>query len=997
LNDAAMPKTPARNLRLALAIVGVVVLAALLLLYAARRIIAREALTAWLKSKGVPAEAQIQAIGPAGVTGSIVIGDPQRPDLTIERAEIGYGLFGFEVRSVRLVRPIVRARLHDGQLSVGMLDPLIAQFRKAPPRPNAAQPQITVERGIVLLATDYAPVRIDADAELADGRLERLAARTAPTRLRGKGFDVSLGQASLDARRVFDRVDLNLDAPILAAQTPTLTAANARLRIKAAGPYPHFKTRRGDGAVVAHAELTGSRVGVAGQTVRNGVATAALTGEARGWLDTLTLTGRAVGNVRASGFDAGGGQGGGLEASGVAEDLRWSRKSGDAVTARLAATASVASYTREALKVTNATGSARGPIGFDRKGADLDLAVSALGRGAWTGLGTPIAQDSTEIAAVKRAAQGFRFAAPALAVRGRDGHVHARLAQPVRLLPDRGGAATLTPAGVGWRLAVAGGGLPKVDADNIRRFALAKDGGVATGKVKAALSIGPIERGVFDASGALRLGAGVSFTADSCVRATAAKMEFGENDVEQVAGRICPTGRPLLTMNAGDWRITGRAEDVSLAVPFLQARVAHGGGSLDLISRQAVLSAQAQVTAAEVSDAAPATRFRPVGVTGDAKLAHDLWTSNLLIRDPAGRQLATAVLTHKMASGEGQVQIDSGRLHFTEGGLQPPGLSPLAAAIGSPVEGEAMFTGGFRWKPGVITSSGVLEAPRLDFVSPAGAVKNMSGRMEFTSLAPLTAAPGQTLHADQVTTALGPATNLEIAFGLQPELVRVSGGQAAIGGGVVRIESLELPWAPGKPISGVVRLEGVQLHDLVEASPFGDKVELDAKVSGRIPFTSEGEKVRVREGSLEAVQPGRLSIQRTALTGVEASGEATASGAPGAQAVAPEPGTDTFSDFAYQAMENLAFSTLTAKVDSRPDGRLAVLFHIIGKHDPPQHQEIKLTLIDLIQRKFLNRRLPLPSNTGVDLTLDTTLNLDDLLADYAEFRRLHGSAPVQPK
>ena len=96
-------------------------------------------------------------------------------------------------------------------------------------------------------------------------------------------------------------------------------------------------------------------------------------------------------------------------------------------------------------------------------------------------------------------------------------------------------------------------------------------------------------------------------------------------------------------------------------------------------------------------------------------------------------------------------------------------------------------------------------------------------------------------------------------------------------------------------------------------------------------------------------------------------------------------------------MENLAFSTLSAKVDSRPDGRLAVLFHIIGKHDPPQRQEIRLGLMELIQRKFLNRKLPLPSDTGVDLTLDTTLNLDDLLADYAEFRRLHGSADVQPK
>jgi hypothetical protein len=52
--------------------------------------------------------------------------------------------------------------------------------------------------------------------------------------------------------------------------------------------------------------------------------------------------------------------------------------------------------------------------------------------------------------------------------------------------------------------------------------------------------------------------------------------------------------------------------------------------------------------------------------------------------------------------------------------------------------------------------------------------------------------------------------------------------------------------------------------------------------------------------------------------------------------------------------------------------------------------------MDLISKKFLNRKLPLPSGTGVNLTLDTTLNLDDLLADYAEFRKLHGSAKVQP-
>jgi hypothetical protein len=271
--------------------------------------------------------------------------------------------------------------------------------------------------------------------------------------------------------------------------------------------------------------------------------------------------------------------------------------------------------------------------------------------------------------------------------------------------------------------------------------------------------------------------------------------------------------------------------------------------------------------------------------------------------------------------------------------------------------------------------------------------------VDFSNLAPLTAAPGQILQAAEVAVPAAPLRDVRVTFGLQPNALEVASAQATLGGGLARVGNLEVPLVAGPPIRGVLELQDVQLHGLVQASPFGDRVDLNAKVSGRLPFTVEGEKVRVAGGSLRAVQPGRLTIQRTALTSVEASGAVVAPGAPAgaaAAAAAAVASTDTFSDFAYQAMENLAFTTLSATIDSRPDGRLRAVFHVIGKHDPPQHQEIRIPLFDLIGKKFLGRQLPLPSGTGVNLTLDTTLNLDDLLTDYAEFRRLHGSATVQP-
>ena len=114
-----------------------------------------------------------------------------------------------------------------------------------------------------------------------------------------------------------------------------------------------------------------------------------------------------------------------------------------------------------------------------------------------------------------------------------------------------------------------------------------------------------------------------------------------------------------------------------------------------------------------------------------------------------------------------------------------------------------------------------------------------------------------------------------------------------------------------------------------------------------------------------------------------------------AAAVAPAEETNTAVEFAYQAMEHLAFDLLDAEVNSLPGGRLGVLFRVRGEHSPPQRQEIRLTLGELIRRDFLNRELPLPSGTKVDLTLDTSLNLDQLLADYAQAQAARGSGEVQ--
>jgi hypothetical protein len=976
-----------------LAALGVAVLVLALALYAARKVIAREALVGWLRSHGVAATAEVGDIGLGAFKGRVIVGDPAAPDFVAGDAEVTYGLRGlsFEVRSVRLTRPVVRARLHDGVLSLGALDPLIAELRKRPPRPDAAKPAIAIDDGMLLLATDYGPVRLTADAAMADGKLTAVTATTAPAHLKGAGFDLTLGAGAVSLRTRGDRLDAVVDAPLSHAAFNGLTAENARLQLTGQGPYPDLIKRRGDGKVTVRASLTGGRVAMADQRLDGVRLTAAFDGAAAGWIDSLTLTGKADAELQAASGAAGSGRVGVVRALATAPDLRWSRRGGDTLSATPSLTMTARDLTAGQLRVPQAAASARGPMAFGKGGVSVAMRGNVSGRGVWTGLGAPLATDAPQIEAIKRAARGFAFEAPAISLAVSKGATRLSLSQPLRLTAAGGGKVLLTDRGDGaWGLTVAGGGLPDLAAD-VTRIDMAKDGATATGRLRAALSVGPVLGGTIDAAGVLKFAGGTtSFTASGCVPIRARRLEFGANDIEAMAGRLCPDGQPLFSMAGGAWKLHARADGVTAAAPFAQVRIEGGAGRVDASQAAGRLKVNAVIATARIVDTAPSTRFATLQVSGPATVVGDRASADLNFRTMAGGAIGQAQVRHDSRAGAGGVSISTGTLTFAEGGLQPLDLSPLASAVGTPATGQAAFTGRFDWTGDGVTSSGRLDVSRLDFQSPAGKVTGLSGQIAFTSLSPLIAAPGQVLRADAVD-AFAALTGLSASLEIQQNALVITAGEATVGGGRVKVEKLTVPLTAGAAVEGALLFEGVQLHDLVEASPFGDKVDLDAVVSGRVPFESQEGKVRILGGDLHAIQPGRLSIDRSALDAVAAGGTAEL---PTGVATALD-ANDTFTDFAYQAMENLAFTTLDAGVATQADGRLGVLFHIIGEHDPPKHQEIRLSIFDLIGRKFLGRKLPLPSGTGVDLTLDTTLNLDDLLADYAEYQRLRNSAPVQ--
>lgn len=1001
-----IPAAKTGRLRLVLAIAGGALLVVAALLFLTRKTLAREALIGWLQSKGVPTEAQVTAFGLSRFRAELTVGDPRNPDFTAADVDVRYRLkgLGFEVTSVTLTKPVLRASLKGGTLSAGKLDPLIEEFRRKPPKPDAAKPVVSIDDGLLLLATDYGPTRISADVAVADGKLMRLTGSSAAMRLQGQGLDLAFAPTRFDAITRGDRLSANVIAPKVSGRLGAVVLDEAALTVSGGAPYPDLVKRRGDGALLAKASMSGRGLALGAQKLGDFNLDAAFVGQTAGWVWSLTTTGQLSGELRAKSLDAAGAKGGDLKAAITMADLRWTRAGGDQVAGTLKMTGAATEVRAQDLELTQITAAATGPITLGRGKADIDLAGSAVGRGGWRGLGAPMREDSADIATLKRALASFRFAAPDAALRITNGAAAFDLPDALKILPDTGGAITAQgdPAGL-LRLAMSGGGLPEVSAQ-VANLEFTEGGFTADAVVRAALSVGPVIDGKVDAGGRLTFANGRTvFVAGRCAEVAAGRLEFGENDVTDISGRLCPAGQPLLTFANGDWQVSGRAEGVAANAPFLQAGVSGAGGQVNLGLTRRRLHAAVVVDRAQVRDTAPERRFNALAMTGRADLARDVWRSDLAFSTPAGAKVATAQLTHAMTGGAGGVAIDTGQPIFAEGGLQPDQLSPLASAVGAPAVGRARFAGRFDWTADGVTSGGTLNIPGLDFASPAGRVSGLAGDIVFTSLAPLAAAPGQELRIARID-GLVPVTNLVATFGLGEETLRIAGGQGELGGGRVHVEAVDIPFKVGAPMRGVLRLEGVQLHDLAEASPFGDYLDIDAKVDGRIPFEMAQGKVRVKGGELKAVQPGRIAIRRELFEGgmgkTAAVVQTEGAIAPIANALTAPLETpaanDTFMDMAFQGLENLSFEELNAVINSRDDGRLGVLFHIKGRHDPPQKQQIRLTIMELLRKTFLQKKLPLPSGTKVNLTLDSSLNLDDLLADYEAYNRLRSSGPVQP-
>ncbi|PZR33444.1 YdbH domain-containing protein [Caulobacter segnis] len=1036
-----------------------------LVVWSGRREISRELAIGWLRDHGVEAAVEIDDLDATGFSGRVRLGSRDSPVFSADRLEVAYDLstpwtgegFGIQTKAVRLVRPRILASVDKkGQVRFGALQPLIDEALKSPRKPNVPGPAILVEDARLDLVTPGGRVRVTGDASLDDGQLLRLDGRLAPLRYAVTDLAVRAKGATVSARKRGDRLTVEVSLAIDSLEAKDADLADASAKLSADLPYPDLAAMKASGPVEARLALAAGSGRARDAQGRDLAADWSVAGRFDGGLNAFSFLGQSRGAVRGDRLTApsleartaslsldaprltidhrqarttlrgavrssltadqalaGGLALRGLKASVASANLGVGLESqAVAVKGPVTIDATAQRLANGGLALADARLQARGELDKGPSGLTLGLSGSAGGR---SGISGP---DAERLAALipnpaygkplSGALRTFVVAAPRIGLDIKGGRTRATLDQGAKLSAPNGVViAVQAPEGLlldagsegvrgALQVSLAGGGLPTVKA-LAPQWRMA--GGVLTSPLSLAIEnfdLPPIQGVTGQVDGQARLAGGrFTLTASKCSPLTAKAYALGDNPVTDIKAKLCPTKGPLVLAGAGGWSAALKFEDGEGALAVAQAKLHGIKGEASFGGAGGFDRASVRVDQAAVTDAAPERRFNPILAKGQLALTGGVWGGTFQAATPTGASLGEIRLRHVVATGKGQADIDASKLLFAKDGLQPGDLSPLAG-FAREAKGPASFTGVFAWDAKGAASRGRLVADRIDFTSPIGFVATLDGAIDFDSLAPLTTRPGQTLRIVRID-SLVPLTAVESVFRLSADALQLSKATFEAAKGRVSIEPTDVPLGVDKTISGVIVVEHLDLGELVAASSLAEKVKVQAVVDGRLPFTFGPEGLRFQQGKISAIQPGRLEISRAALSNVAAS-PADAPGAP----PAPPAQVNAIQDFAYQAMENLAFDQLEAVVNSTDKGRLGILFHIKGQHDPKVPEKARVGILDLIRGRAFDKRIALPAKTPVDLTLDTSLNFDELLAAW---RRSFAdepattpprSGPVQP-
>jgi hypothetical protein len=897
----------------------VIVGAVLLAVWLQRDRIAENVIDNYLRSNHVHATYKIEHIGGnEQVLGHIVVGDPLRPDLTVEQAMVVIRFrFGLpRIARVVLVKPRLYGTYLHGKLSFGALDSLIFQPQK-PPRPFALPDlSLDLQDGRALLETDHGRVGIEAEGKgyLRGGFAGTLAA-TAPHLVFG---DCRLAGATLYGAIGIDAERPTFDGPL---RLRSLDCGAGSTQLSEAAVKAQLKMDRdfagGDGTISGNAralKIAGAAADAlrlnGNLSFRDGELTASYDTEAIGMAHPQARLGRltASGSVRA---------GDGFKWVRVETDFKGSGlQPGVALDAALGKVADSGGDTLLGAVLRKI----RGALRHEANGSSLMGEASWSKTGAVTSLVIPQASVTGGSGEPLLALSRFQYGNSP----GGVPRIAGNIATGGPDLPQIEGQIEQQGAkGFGARLAIA---TYQVQGGSIAVPSLAlvsKDGriGFAGRSILRGDLAGVRADGLLlPLSGYWSRAAGLAMWRE-CTSLTFDSLHFADLTLQRHGLTVCPAkGRPILHYGSAGLKIAAGVPSLDVGGTLGQTPIAIRSGPVGIAypgtmtARQLLVTLGPRATATtfavnnltaqigktvagrfsgtdvklfsvpmDIVEASGAwdygggrlhigngafrlvdrqkpPRFEPLVSRGATlSLQNNVITADADLRLPNGGPEVTQVaVRHDLANGRGHADLTVPGIKFGKG-LQPKQLSPLALGVVANVAGTVTGTGRIDWDEKDVTSSGKFSSDSLDFAAAFGPVKGASGTVVFTDLLGLTTAPDQVIKVASVNPGIE-VTDGEISFQLSKgQLLTVNRGNWPFMGGTLTMRPVTLNLGISEQRTYILDITGLDAAQFVQHMDL-ENISATGVFDGQVPliFDPDGNG-RIEGGHLQSRGGGNVS------------------------------------------------------------------------------------------------------------------------------------------
>ena len=259
-----------------------------------------------------------------------------------------------------------------------------------------------------------------------------------------------------------------------------------------------------------------------------------------------------------------------------------------------------------------------------------------------------------------------------------------------------------------------------------------------------------------------------------------------------------------------------------------------------------------------VRDEQPVERFRPL-ISNDVKLSFDGKdiTAAGLLREPETLTAIAAIdILHTLRNSTGRALIDVSSLTFNER-LQPEQLTPLTLGVIANVQGEISGTGRIDWDGSAngIKSTGRFLTNGLNLAAAFGPVTGLAGEIIFSDLLALETSPGQTVTLSEVNPGVA-VFNGQIRYRLLADYkMQIEGGQWPFAGGKLYLEPTILDLSEDAERRLQFTVEGVDAAQFLTQFDF-ENMSATGVFDGKLPMVFNQDGGRVVGGYLVAREGG---------------------------------------------------------------------------------------------------------------------------------------------